>query len=117
MTSKPSSRPSQETVEYATPFSGMGDPSFAIFKLVATVAIIGHPPSNKLPSGEPCFRELPSGSAESLSPLSPFSGYAGAIFPASFSGHKATYEPVTSGFAASALRSKHVKGPIKDPKA
>ncbi|KAF4212547.1 hypothetical protein CNMCM5878_001092 [Aspergillus fumigatiaffinis] len=66
---------------------------------------------------EPCFRELPSGSAESLSPLSPFSGYAGAIFPASFSGHKATYEPVTSGFAASALRSKHVKGPIKDPKA
>jgi hypothetical protein len=48
---------------------------------------------------------------------SPFPGYAGAIFPASFSGHKASYEPITSGFAASALRSKHVKGPIKDPKA
>ncbi|GFF78658.1 hypothetical protein IFM61392_03089 [Aspergillus lentulus] len=58
----------------------------------------------------------PSGSAEPLSTKSPFSGYAGAILPASFSGHKATDEPVTSGFAASALRLKHVKIPIEDPK-
>ncbi|KAF4152271.1 hypothetical protein CNMCM6936_002686 [Aspergillus lentulus] len=59
----------------------------------------GHAPFNKPPSGDTCFRELPSGSAESLSTK--------VSLP----------RPVASGFAASALRSKHVKGPIKIPKA
>ncbi|GAQ10244.1 hypothetical protein ALT_7565 [Aspergillus lentulus] len=69
------------------------------------------------PSNKPHLASPAPGSSppDPLSP-SPLSLPSPGIFPASFRGHKATDEPVTSGFAASALRLKHVKIPIEDPK-